>query len=337
MTGKLVDHPAAGAGYVPVYGSLFGANGPSYLDVQQGVARDCWLLASLAEVAARNPADITSMFSYAGTTIENGSTVSLYSVRFYNNSGLATYVTVDTELPGGGSSYDQPANNVLWVALAEKAYAQANGMGMVTTQNVGSDAYSALNGGYPYWALDAITGKTAGYYVINPTDAASAWNAGQLVVMCTGTPVSSDIVGNHCYAMVAYNASSSMPFELFNPWGTNSSGWAPGTYNGNPVYGLFNANAAFVSQNFITQAVGTGAAPGMVTTPPTAPSVANFEVSSAGAQGNMLSTPATTVSSNLVATTNESPFRFVEVSRVRADAIWTDGGHPELAVGLLDM
>jgi hypothetical protein len=48
-----------------------------------------------------------------------------------------------------------------------------------------------------------------------------------------------------------------MPFEMFNPWGTNSSGWAPG----GQVYGLFNANAAFMSQNFITQAVGTGTAP----------------------------------------------------------------------------
>ena len=36
-------------------------------------------------------------------------------------------------------------------------------------------------------------------------------------------------------------------------------GWAPSTYNGNPVYGLFTANAAFISQNFTTQSLGTGA------------------------------------------------------------------------------
>ena len=28
--------------------------------------------------------------------------------------------------------------------------------------------------------------------------------------------------------MVGYNAASSEPFELFNPWGTDSSGWCPG-------------------------------------------------------------------------------------------------------------
>ena len=69
------------------------------------------------------------MFTADGTTVENGSTVSLYKVRFYNSSGAAEYVTVDTELPGGGDYYDQAANGVLWVALAEKAYAEANGAG----------------------------------------------------------------------------------------------------------------------------------------------------------------------------------------------------------------
>ena len=77
--GDTVDHPAAATAYTPVSGSLFGANGPSYLDVQQGDLGDCWLLASLAEVAARDPADIRSMFTAAGTTVENGATVSLYN------------------------------------------------------------------------------------------------------------------------------------------------------------------------------------------------------------------------------------------------------------------
>jgi hypothetical protein len=76
-------------------------------------------------------------------------------------------------------------------------------------------------------------------------------------VLCTGTPTSSYIVGSHCYAMVGYNASSSLPFEVFNPWGTTSSGWAPNTNN--TIYGLFSANAPFISQNFNEQSFGTGA------------------------------------------------------------------------------
>jgi hypothetical protein len=181
--GAVVDHPAAAASYTLVSGSLFGANGPSYLDVHQGYVGDCWLMASLAEVAARDPADIQSMFTAAGTTVENGSVVSLYKVRLFDSKGVAGYFTVDTELPGSGRYYDQVANGVLWAALAEKAFAEANGADWVTTGSEGSDSYNALNGGDPSWALQAITGKSANDFSINPTNIAAAWNAGELIVL----------------------------------------------------------------------------------------------------------------------------------------------------------
>jgi len=265
-TGVAVNEPTAATPYSLASGTLFAAGGPSYLDVQQGQVGDCWLLASLAEVAARDPADIRNMFTADGTTVENGATVSLYTVRFFNNSGVAKYVTVDTELPSGGGYYDQTTNGNLWVALAEKAYAEANGAGIVTSSDDGSDSYAALSGGYPQWALQAITGKSAGDYSINPANIATDWNAGDLVVICTGSsPVSSEIVSSHCYAVVNYNASSSVPFEVFNPWGTNASGWALSTFNGNQVYGLFNANGSFLSQNFTMQGTGGGTEPGVDT------------------------------------------------------------------------
>jgi hypothetical protein len=262
VTGIVVDHPSSATAYTPVSGTLFGAGGPSYLDVQQGAVGDCWLLASLAEVAARYPTDIQNMFSYAGTTVENGSTVSLYYVRFFDGSGSAHWFLVDTELPSGGGYYDHPANGVLWVALAEKAYAQANAAGVVTTGNEYSDSYGALNGGWPSWALQAVTGYSAAEYSVNPSDVVSAWNAGELVCLCTSSPASNMIVPSHCYALVAYNGGSGLPFEIYNPWGTDGSGYALGTYNGHQVYGLFNANAAFVSQNFAQESFGWGTAPG---------------------------------------------------------------------------
>ena len=73
------------------------------------------------------------MFTFEGTTVENGVTVNLYNVRYYNSAGVAKYVTVNTELPTLNGSFDDPINGVLWVALAEKAYAQANAFGFVTT------------------------------------------------------------------------------------------------------------------------------------------------------------------------------------------------------------
>jgi uncharacterized protein YccT (UPF0319 family) len=255
------DNPTADVGYSDVTGTLFGGNGPSYLDVQQGYVGDCWLMSSLAEVAVRDPSDIQSMFTYKGTGTDNGDTVGVYSVRLYDTSGAAHYMTVDTELPDGGQYYDQVTNGVLWVALAEKAYAEANGRGWVETQYVGQDSYSALNGGYPSWALQAITGKSASDIAINPTDAAAAWNSGKFVVLCTPpNPSNEYIVGDHAYAMVGYNASSSTPFTMYNPWGTdaNGDGWYGGLYNGHQVYGQFNASAATIAANFDLESFGSG-------------------------------------------------------------------------------
>ncbi len=259
-------NPVAHTAYSPAPAGipLFRSGGPSYLDVAQGTdpttVGDCWLEASLAEVAARDPQDIRNMFTYDGTTVDNGATVGLYTVRFFNSSGSAVYVKVDTEFPSGGDYYDHVRNDlgtqVLWVALAEKAYAVANGLGYVTTANEYQDSYTALYGGWPSWALPAITGKPAGNYSINSTNLASDWNSGDLIELVTSSPRSSYLFPNHVYAVVGYNPASSKPFELFNPWGTDSSGWCPGETN--KIYGLVGVNAAFISQNFIKQSIGRG-------------------------------------------------------------------------------
>jgi hypothetical protein len=258
------DHPAAGMAYAPVSGALFGPNGPSYLDVHQGEVGDCWLLSSLAATAAQAPQDIRNMFTYQGTAVENGYTVGVYTVRLFDTYGTARYITVDTELPGGGTEYDRPANGVLWVALAEKAYVQANGAGWVNTQHVAWDSYSALDIGSPQWALHAITGNSGAGYYMNPANMAAAWNAGEIVVLTSSSnPASPYIVGDaavqHCYALVGYNPASSMPFLVYNPWGTDSTGWALLYYNGHQVYGVFNATGTFLTQNFFAYSIVYGA------------------------------------------------------------------------------
>jgi hypothetical protein len=280
----LTPRPAASAAYSPVSGTLFNpnTNAPSYLDVQQGVAQDCWLMASFAETAARVPADIQNMFLYEGSTVDNGTVVNVYSVRLYDGSGTAQYVTVDTELPGGGTYYDRPVGGsgavngspspVLWAALAEKAYVEANAYGLVTTGNGNSYSYGVLNGGgYPSWALQAITGQAANDYGLSTADVAWAWNRGMLVVLGTpktpGPNANPYIVSWHAYAVVGYVPNMSDHdydlYELFNPWGTDSTanfGWAPGYANSK--YGLFWADAFSLPQNFTGESFGVGAAPG---------------------------------------------------------------------------
>jgi hypothetical protein len=240
---------------------------PSSFDVEQGALNDCWLMASLAEVAARDPQAIKNMFTYDGSTVDNGDTVGLFTVRLYTITGVAIYVQVDTDLPSGGDSYAQVdtamGTHVLWVALAEKAYMEANSLGCVDSDAEYLNAYGAINqnGGFPGWAIIAITGNPVSRTAIYPGNIADAWNAGRLITLNTpNNPPSSLIVGGHCYAVVGYNGSSGDPwYMLFNAWGTDTSGWAPG--HSGKIYGVFWASASFIEQNFFAQTIGTGASP----------------------------------------------------------------------------
>ena len=192
----IVYEPAAAAAYAPVSGTLFGPNGPSYLDVQQGQLGDCWLMASLAEVADRDPADISNMFTAGGTAVENGSMVSLYNVRFYNKAGVRRVLHGGhgTALRRRHITITRPTACCGW-PWPRRLTPRPTGQALVTSRTVGSDSYAALNEGDAAWALQAITGKPASDFSINPTNIAAAWNAGELIVLLTSTPRSSYIVG----------------------------------------------------------------------------------------------------------------------------------------------
>jgi hypothetical protein len=210
---------------------------PIYQDVAQGFVGDCWLMSSLAEVALRNPGDIKSMI------IDNGD--STYTVRFFDGS-TPDYITVDNMLPGGGSVYAHPQGD-MWAALVEKAYAQENGFGWIGSSNQGVDSYGALNGGYPQWPLSAITGQSVPAYSVNANSVMNAFLQGNFVVMCTpDNPNSSQVVPEHCYALLNYNGSTTS-FTLYNPWGVN------GGYSGdNGKYypGFVTLTCAALPSNF---------------------------------------------------------------------------------------
>ena len=116
-------------------------NGPLFTDgvkpedVQQGALGDCFFPATMAGIAQARPDAIQNMVKKN----DDGT----YTVRFYNNSGTAKYVTVDTELPSGGQLYDHPVNGVLWVApgleqafLAPLDVRKVPGVGKVTEKNL---------------------------------------------------------------------------------------------------------------------------------------------------------------------------------------------------------
>ena len=148
--------------YTSVSGSLFGAAGPSASDVNQGYLGDCYLLASLAEVASQDPSAISSMIVADG----NGA----YGVRF-SVDGQARYVTVDAQLANGGAIFNSGSN--IWASLIEEAYAELQTQGDVTgnSMTAGNSFTSIGNGGAPELALEEITGA-APSPTSTPTDRA---------------------------------------------------------------------------------------------------------------------------------------------------------------------
>jgi hypothetical protein len=221
------DRPmaATGTAYQYVSGSLF-QGGISNTDIHQGGLGDCYFMASLATTAQRSGSTISNIFTdnYDGTL----------TVRFYNN-GVADYVTVDRYLPvdtsgnayyagWGGGRYDN-SNNELWVALAEKAYAQINESGWLG-QETSANAYAEIDHGNSGVALRQITAhSTTGYGVSSISDKntlISKINAGQMIVLNTldVLPASSTLVADHSYAVTGYNSMTGR-FSLYNPHGTN--------------------------------------------------------------------------------------------------------------------
>ena len=237
------DHPgeAAGETYRAYGGSIFGSGGPSYADVSQGQTGDCALLASFAEVAAKAPSVIQGMFTNNGNNT--------FTVRFYEN-GSPVYVTVDNLLPSNanGTWYDHPLNNVLWAALAEKAYAEVNAFDNqdgVSTQ--WTNSYTTLNGLWTPNVLNTLTGRT-GYLADNSATDTQALKYGNLVVVGTGSSTGNvNIVADHAYAVIGYNASTGM-YTLYNPWGIQQAA-------ANHVWGLFYANQAWID-TYCTDAGG---------------------------------------------------------------------------------
>lgn len=216
------DYPTSAYTYRQASGVLF-QNGVNYQDIKQGLINDCFFLVGLAATAIQSPTTIENMF------IDNGDNT--YTVKFFRNQ-VADYVTVDKYLPtdsagkfvyaNRGSSYNNPANE-LWVALAEKAYAQLNESGWIYQDSTNS--YSGIGkGGYISDAFSHITGqKVSMSNVLSLESLTNAISIGKSIGFGSkSSGVAPDIVASHAYALVNYDAST-QTFTLFNPWGIESS------------------------------------------------------------------------------------------------------------------
>ena len=255
------DHPVIPSNYTYqlASGSLF-QNGVSYQDIYQGELGDCYFLAGLAVTANRTPQVISDMF------IPNGDNT--YTVRFYRN-GSPEFVTVDKSLPTNssgqlvyasmGSQYNSSTNE-LWVALAEKAYAQINESGWIIQNNTNSyesppfaanDPYPGIVGGNPGVATTHVTGRNSSSgsitTIAHTNQILNTFNNGQLITFSSNIPsgaASPQVMQNHAYVLVDYN-SSTQKFKLFNPWGMNG-----GSYFGIFKPGILELSSSEIVANF---------------------------------------------------------------------------------------
>ena len=96
-----------------------------------------------------------------------------------------------------------------------------------TSWGGGQNKYTAISGGCMYMALNQITGQaTVAYTSVSTTSGfnafVAAFNAGKSICFGSKTsPASSSVVGNHAYAVIAYNTKT-QTVTLFNPWGLNN-------------------------------------------------------------------------------------------------------------------
>jgi Calpain family cysteine protease/CARDB len=236
------DRPnAEGYTYRTVSGSLF-VNGTDYTDINQGAVGDCYYVATLAGLALRDDQAIQDMF------IDNGDNT--YTVRFFERVGgtwVADYVTVDKMLPTtswgaavyadwGGGSYTNSGNE-LWVALAEKAYAQINEEAQISQD--GTNSYQGIAGGWMNNVLSHIRGRDYSLSWMSSGVTETQWRNhfvnGGIVMPGTWSTAESPWVGGHAYLQInAYENSGTWYYDFYNPWGYNHANtltWARITSN----------------------------------------------------------------------------------------------------------
>jgi hypothetical protein len=210
------------SGYVLAnQGTLFGSSGsPRYTDVYQGEEGDCWLMASFAEIASKQPGIIQGSFTDNGLVPENGVQVHVWTYQYYNGS-TPEYMTLNNYFPSNNGEFMYAdafqtignTSNVLWAPLMEKAYAGIYGGG-----------YANLNGGYAQNVLPLETGGSAGGN--NPFNSESAYitaiQSPTTLLTLASWSTNYGFVADHDYAVISVTGTGSTAlFQLCNPWGTD--------------------------------------------------------------------------------------------------------------------
>ncbi|HEX4797122.1 MAG TPA: C2 family cysteine protease [Humisphaera sp.] len=223
---------------------LFAAGGPSPKDVAQGQVGDCWFLATLAEVAQRDPSVITnSIHQRADGT---------YDVLFHTSPTATINEHIDGKLPEnvyGQLEYAKLGQGgCTWVAMMEKAFTYFR------NRNIPA-CYSTISGGWGSESLKDLGAATPSEVLPSVHTSQDlfndvVWGLIFNTSMDFGTKGTGGgpLVHGHEYSVVSARVLNGVnQIEVRNPWGYNP-GYVSGssTYNStNDGYMWVNASAVF--------------------------------------------------------------------------------------------
>jgi hypothetical protein len=201
--------------------------------VEQGNLGDCYFVAAVSGQAALDPASIKD--NQDGT----------YTVTFPDRKPVTIQAPTDAEI----GRYSTGSDDGLWVKVLEKAYTQVRNRSRLIKRQ---DPYKAIEGGFHFQGIRAMTGKSPSYGavpVMSEAKIVSFVKDGQknsrLMTISTGKWPGRDrtkadnLPSGHVYTVMGYNAEKNT-IRIRNPWGSGGDG-----------QGYHDLTPAQVKKNFV--------------------------------------------------------------------------------------
>ena len=215
------------------YGPLFETGGPKKEDVNQGATGDCYLLATLAAIAEKQPHLIESMIMPVDRTNTEYDVLFHLPNRGHQENPLrlslrvfsTNYLSPELEPV---YAHNKEGHHSHWVTLLEHWFAKVNDRLEFFGRGTGYDGIG--HGGVPHVPYYLITGRsmtmgTTSSGMSRFREALKTADDGGIVVVGTNPDVQSKkLVGSHAYTVVSTSPSGA---QLYNPWGeTVELSWA---------------------------------------------------------------------------------------------------------------